>query len=264
MDPLLEFNVPWEINKLAQAVFEGISDSQPSNISMVGTFSSHRLSQLVGGLLDYQLTLDFRRLMYSASLAYVRSSSPHYEDSMNVAELHHISYLAGYDLVNALDLLFSPQSLAKSHLQRIRALFLLSFGTLLAIHYSHRLIDSPPFPGYSNDSTTTKNDQTLWDAMQDHLCLMLAHHLVFLGSRIGFTFQPDVEKKLLTTSVCKWLPEGSFTWKPHLMAGNIAWEARCALEVSDMIQVSHELITNVADRLPHRPPILCNIPADNP
>lgn len=216
----LEFTVTWDINSLVRVVFDWISNSEDSDISMVGVFSSHHFLQLVGSLLDSTLALNFRRLIYSTSLAHVYWSGLHHDHSLTLQDLHHVSYLAGCDLIDTLDIFLSPQSLAESYIQRIQALFLLVFGTILAIGYSSRLTDSPPFPNDRNDSVTT--DWTLWDVMQEHLSQMLGHHLVFLGSRIDFRFQPSVEKRLLTMAVSKWLPEGSFTWTTRSMAGDVS------------------------------------------
>ena len=205
--------VQWDLDYLSQAVFDWISSPILLDISLVGTLSSHTFSQLINGLLGRSTAANFRRLICSASLAYTLSSDASEIGDLTPDDLRRVSYLAGCSLLNALDLYFSPASLARCSHKVIQALFLVCFGTILSVGYTSPLLGSPAFPsGIDDDSATTDRSPTLWDAMREHLCQQLAHHLAYLGSTIGLKFEPKVEESLLKMAVLEWLPQGNFTW----------------------------------------------------
>jgi hypothetical protein len=51
--------------------------------------------------------------------------------------------------------------------------------------------------------------------MQSHLCRTLAHHLVYLSSRLGFPIPSTLEKFILDTAQSMWNKKGHFLWKPR-------------------------------------------------
>ena len=53
---------------------------------------------------------------------------------------------------------------------------------------------------------------TLWLAMREHLCQMLAHHLIYLGSMLGIRFSTDMEQRIIDEAVCGWGKAGDFVW----------------------------------------------------
>ncbi|KFY36832.1 hypothetical protein V495_07579 [Pseudogymnoascus sp. VKM F-4514 (FW-929)] len=65
--------------------------------------------------------------------------------------------------------------------------FILLYGTLLAIYYATDPGSSQSF-NILDSETGSYRPSTLWNAMREHLYSMLAHHLVFLGSRLDLAF----------------------------------------------------------------------------
>jgi len=53
---------------------------------------------------------------------------------------------------------------------------------------------------------------TLWFAMREHLCQMLAHHLIYLGSMLGIRFSTDMEQRIIDEAVRGWGKAGDFVW----------------------------------------------------
>ncbi|KAJ4286636.1 hypothetical protein N0V88_007926 [Collariella sp. IMI 366227] len=70
----------------------------------------------------------------------------------------------------------------------------------------HRV--SPEFPSSSEAvemlSPEFQRSPTLWLAMKEHLCQMLAHHLIFVGSMLGIRFETGVEQRIIETAVARW------------------------------------------------------------
>lgn len=40
--------------------------------------------------------------------------------------------------------------------------------------------------------------------MKEHLCQMLAHHLIFLGSTLGIKMETAVEQSIIDDAICRW------------------------------------------------------------
>jgi hypothetical protein len=48
--------------------------------------------------------------------------------------------------------------------------------------------------------------------MKEHLCQMLAHHLIFLGSMLGIKMDTGLEQRIIDTAVNRWDKMESFVW----------------------------------------------------
>jgi hypothetical protein len=49
-------------------------------------------------------------------------------------------------------------------------------------------------------------------AMQDHLCQILAHYVVYLGSQLTLPIATHVEQFILEAAAARWYKEGNFEW----------------------------------------------------
>lgn len=65
---------------------------------------------------------------------------------MSILELQQIGAIAGQKILSALDYKLRPQNLAKSSKQDLEALFLVVFGTILAVGYTAPTMNYPAFP----------------------------------------------------------------------------------------------------------------------
>jgi hypothetical protein len=68
------------------------------------------------------------------------------EHIISVRVLHQIGAMTGHDLLLELDRKLSPQELAVCSKEDLQALFLIVFGTILAIGYFPPATKFPPFP----------------------------------------------------------------------------------------------------------------------
>jgi hypothetical protein len=84
-------------------------------------------------------------MLYAQSLAYTRSpiSDTGY---FSARELQQIAALAGHSFLLELDRKLTPTHLASCSQEGLEALFLVIFGTTLAVGYASPVAYSPPFP----------------------------------------------------------------------------------------------------------------------
>ncbi|KAK3389919.1 hypothetical protein B0H63DRAFT_556995 [Podospora didyma] len=204
----LEFAFNWSIPDLVGIVSNWFEHPADVSLSLAGTFSSRQMSDLLRPHLDDQITSQHRMLVYASTLAYVHSDyglREAWEGQLGQSDLHQVAYVAGHNLIRELDRILSPTWIAKASKETVEALFLLTFGTMLAIGYSQPMSigqDIPP--------------STLWIAMQGHLSQMLAHYLVFLGAKLGICFNTETEKQITSSPETKWKRRGRFTWKTKI------------------------------------------------
>jgi hypothetical protein len=65
-----------------------------------------------------------------------------------------------------------------------------------------------------DDNEQSPQRETLYEAMQGHLCTTLAHFIVFIGSKLGLPIHSNAERSLLNGAHVQWQKDGSFLWKP--------------------------------------------------
>jgi len=114
--------------------------------------------------------------------------------------LGRLGISAGAKFLQYLDKELNSQPLLTLSVEKRQALFLLTFGTILAIGYTRRSCASD---GHANMS------QELWDPMREFLCGILAHHFVLLGKSIGVEFGKDTEELILHHSLARWYKKGT-------------------------------------------------------
>jgi hypothetical protein len=56
------------------------------------------------------------------------------------------------------------------------------------------------------------SEETLYDVMQEHLCRMLAHYVVYLGSKISLQILGSTERRVLEAAHKRWGKEGRYLW----------------------------------------------------
>lgn len=209
MDTNLKFEVNWDMEDLTGVVTDWLITPASSRISMVGTLSSKHFSNMVGRHLDSNLANRSRMFLYAVSLAHVQVGNMSDSHYLSLPDLQNITCVLGRDLLGQLDRLVSPTELARATKERCEAIFLVLYGTLLAVSYSYCRGTWPTFPPDAMPGA----GKTLWDAMREHLVQMLAHLLVFLSARLGVRFQPSVENSILSTTIPAWKQHGQYTWQ---------------------------------------------------
>jgi hypothetical protein len=145
----LEFasQITWEIDSFSNDIWKWLGSREVASTSKVGAMSSLQFRDLIKPLVghDISTTNDI-----AISLAHTQQSSDH-EYLLSVPDLQKIGALAGKRCLKFLDNTLTASSLAKIFKERnakekLQALFLLAFGTILAIGYAKPVTESPVFP----------------------------------------------------------------------------------------------------------------------
>lgn len=146
-------------------------------------------------------------MLYAESLAYTQPTSDE-KHHLNVPELLQIGAIAGHNVLNFLDLKLKSDSLRSSSKHDLEALFLLLVGTILAVGYSYpnKSAENP------NSLSNATSDSSEFQAMQSHLCQILAHYMVYIGSRLNLPIANDADRFILEAAPKRWHKEGIFRW----------------------------------------------------
>ena len=109
----------------------------PASTSRVGILSSAKFTQLVRTIADEDLTRVFRLLVESSSVLY------NYDGQLDIYwkdyyrdDLESIRSFAGTSVLRHLERVLSNIALAEASLKKMKALFLILFGTIIAVEYS--------------------------------------------------------------------------------------------------------------------------------
>ncbi|KAK3382064.1 hypothetical protein B0T24DRAFT_509 [Lasiosphaeria ovina] len=152
---------------------------------------------------------EFRRFLLATSLVH---SGWHGDRNIRQRDLCAVSHMSGHRLMKQLDRVLTPQFLAKCGRESCQVLFLMVLGVVLAVGYSSaHTTDSPTFPPQML-SVEFQQSPTLWLVMKEHLCQMLAHHLIFLGSLLGIRLETGLEQRLIDTAARRWNKMEAYAW----------------------------------------------------
>lgn len=204
-DITLDFanDVTWNTQALVNDVGQWLHNPLLSNTSKVGMMSSPAFLDTIldsSSSVDEQSGINFRLMLYATSLAHIQQTLPD-GNEFDVPDLLQIGSVAGHEFLKHLDEKLKPQKLAKCTGDDIRSLFLLAFGTILAV-------------GYANDKAPNASPETQhqFKAMQEHICQILAHYVAYLGSQLGLPLARGTEKFMLEAAPEKWRKQGIFRW----------------------------------------------------
>ncbi|KAK3299742.1 uncharacterized protein B0H64DRAFT_379054 [Chaetomium fimeti] len=159
------------------------------------------------------LLADFRSFLLATSLTHARWR----DSSLKVIQARDIcaaGQVSGYRLLKRLDRILTPQFLSRIGRESCQVLFLLVLGAVLGVGYSASQLEdhSPRLPSAEMLSPEFQRSPTLWLAMKEHLCQMLAHHLIFVGSMLGIKLETAVEQRIIDTAVSRWNKAEEFVW----------------------------------------------------
>ncbi len=166
------------------------------NGSVVGALCSRiRPSEAI----DDEFVGDFRNFLFSTSAAHARWHCR----GLSTEDFCKVAHACGSRIIPRLDKMLSPQFLAKCSQETIRTLLLILLGSILAVSYTAHQTSSPAFP-HELLSSQFHESPTLWIAMREHLCQMLAHHLIFLGSLVGIRLETGSEQSIIDSAIKRW------------------------------------------------------------
>ncbi|KAK0658011.1 hypothetical protein B0T16DRAFT_386447 [Cercophora newfieldiana] len=177
---------------------------------------------------DDGLMTEFRRFLLSTSLAHSG-----WTGEIPQSELLTAGHVSGYRLIKRLDRILTPQFLSKLSQESTQMLFLLVLGAVLGVGYSSAMPPSPsPSLPTSPSRGSSRSEQqqqpqppsmsmmsheftqspTLYLSMKEHLCQMLAHHLIFLGSSLGIKLDTTMEQRIIDTAAVRWNKMEKYAW----------------------------------------------------
>jgi hypothetical protein len=197
-------------NRTVVSWLTGPSFSLPGG-SIVMLLCSTMMSMGVSDIVSQDLVTSFRTFLLTTSM-----SRNHWRGNAAVPLSHddicRASLTSGFGVINGLDRILTPQHVARCDIGACQTLFLLLLGTAIGVSYSTRLTESPSFPPESSTGPLFQSSPTLWLAMREHLCQMLAHHLVYLGSILGIKLETAVERSIIEGVVQRWHKTEAYVW----------------------------------------------------
>ncbi|KAH8595430.1 hypothetical protein B0O99DRAFT_594602 [Bisporella sp. PMI_857] len=212
----LEFTseVTWDLGSIANDIVDWLNDPMASKTSKVGTLSSPRFLELVRSSIQENTIVDFQRMIYAISLAYTQptSSDKHF---LTVSELYQVGSMAGHSFLRNLDKKLRPQSLKNCSCDDLRALFLLVVGTILAVGYVEEVANDTPLSDTEMFSKLQHQPVQI-QAIKSHLCQILAHYILFLGSKLKLAIPTTSKQSILKTALSRWNKKGVFQWKNRM------------------------------------------------
>lgn len=219
--------ITWNLPALVLELVEWLNNPQLSTTSKVGLLSSPSFLDLVEPYVGAETSISFQRMLYAESLAYTQPTSDE-KHHLSVPELQKIGAIGGHNVLNFLDLKLKSDSLRSSSKHDLEAVFLLLVGTILAVGYSYpnTSVETPVsrmgFEHFAfirsqtnslqNSSTNNTSHYSEFQAMQSHLCQILAHYVVYIGSRLNLPIANDAERFILEAAPKRWHKERIFRW----------------------------------------------------
>ena len=141
-DPVLACDVKfqWDIDAISSDFVRWLSirSNAPRYASRVEILSSFRLVQLLTDTLPGSLVRSFRLFVEVSSVLYSTDYKYHH-NGIRISDLVLIRSFTGARVLHDLDKMLQESLLVKGGLLKLKALFVLLFGTILAVGYSGQL-----------------------------------------------------------------------------------------------------------------------------
>lgn len=222
--PSFDDMIEWDVRSISSEFVLWMCDehAQTGSTSLVGILSSSAfesmLSKLVGGALSRHLKL----LVKLTSFLYSSGGQASYADC-DSSTLWSLRSFAGTRVLQDLVLALCNASLAAALLEKLTALFLVLFATIIAVGYTEPRrpsgdLDASTWglPAHqlptSTGSCTSGPSAESFSEAKKHLLCILAHHLVYIADRLNL-LKPNVSRKhIIEGSACRWNRRATFQW----------------------------------------------------
>lgn len=178
------------------------------NGSLIHSLTSAIFSKDIEEVLGADMAIDFRVFLFATSLAHTQWDGGGWSNFY----LRRAAQISGSRIIRRLDHFLTPQFVAKLGRDASRGVFLFVLGVILGI-------------GYFGDSMEVlgskfRKSPTLWLTMKEHICQMLAHHLIFIGSTIGIKLDTAAEQSIIDGAIGRWRKTEMFGWARQQSAVN--------------------------------------------
>lgn len=206
--------IQWDVGSISLEFVLWMTDdhAQPGSTSLVGILSSSAFESLISKFVDESLSKHVRLLVETTLYLNPHGNQTSYVGCDNWWRLHS---LAGNRVLQELESALGNASLATASLEKLTALFLVQFATIIAVGYSESRTSSInldpsifELPVYQSPKPTGSppsgpSAQVVLEAKK-HLLRILAHHMVYIAERINLLGPQVSRKRIIEGSDCRW------------------------------------------------------------
>lgn len=222
--PSFDAMIKWDVGSISSefVLWMTEDDAQPGSTSLVGILSSSAFENMISKFVDRSLSKHVRLLVKLTSLLYSREGQASYA-GCDSTSLWSLRSFAGTRVLQELEPALGTPSLSIALLEKLTALFLVLFATIIAVGYSKPRrpsgdLDASTFglPVYqspiSTESCTSDGSAQAFSEAQEHLLRILAHHMVYIAERINLLEPKVSRKRIIEGSACRWNRRATFRW----------------------------------------------------
>ena len=262
--PAFDEMIEWDVRSISSefVLWMCHDHAQTGSTSLVGILSSSAFENMISKFVNRSLSKHVRLLVKLTSVLYCSGGQASYADCDSTT-LWSLRSVAGTRVLQELVSALCNTSLAASLLEKLTALFLVLFATIIAVGYSEPRrptgdlsastcvppVHQSPIPtGSCNSGLSAK----VFSEAQKHLLSILAHHMVYIAERINL-LEPNVSRKrIIEGSACRWNRTATFQWNemPASKDANIQSNVVSSGEVEDNSKRTDPIS-------PTRPPVRC-------
>ncbi|PQE25322.1 zn 2cys6 transcription factor protein [Rutstroemia sp. NJR-2017a BBW] len=203
-------SVDWNLDSLANDVVQWLNNLSESQTSKVGILSSPTFLNIVNscGFGDAGFGAAFQKVIYTETLIYTNGHgwSRSILTGLTLEDLKMIGALSGQKWLELLEKQLKPHILASRTKEQLQLLFLLVFGTILAVGYTG------PFEFESLQYDAKPLERQYFTETQEYLCKILAHYMVFLATKLRLPIAEATERQIMIAAHTRWEKEGTFSW----------------------------------------------------
>lgn len=242
----LGFNAEFDVDRLFEVAADWLisadnDTARVGNVSQVGILCSPEFASLVQQVLPRQMVEDFQVMLWALTMLHCYEMSGdtggHVPLPSTKTELEEAGAQAGERFLNALEHILRGDSRPNTGAittispdSKIKSTFLLVLGAIICLAYTKSPADQLLFP---KDSPTP--NVGVCDAVKSQLCVMLAHHMLWLARKANMKFPPEWERRLVDRADALWDKTGSFSWRLRAQQSD---SNRCLTNTTDVPESS--------------------------
>lgn len=223
--PSFDDMIKWDVGSISSefVLWMSADDAQTGSTSLVGILSSSAFESMVSKFVDRSLSKHVRLLLELTSFLYSYGTKASYADC-DWTSLWSLRSFSGTRVLQELEPALGPTSLAAASVEKLTALFLVLFATIIAVGYSKqrgpsRDLDASTsgLPVYQSPTSTDSYDSSpsaqVFSEAQEQLLRILALHMVYIAERIDLLGEEISRKRIIEGSASRWNRKATFQWK---------------------------------------------------
>lgn len=217
--------IKWDVGSISAEFVLWMTDDDalPGSTSLVGILSFSAFESMISKFVDRSLSRNVRLLVELTSILYSHGSQGSYA-ACDATSLWNLCSLVGTRVLQGLESALGNASLAAASLEKLKALFLVQFATIIAVGYwqprsplgdpgvSTSALPAHQPPTSAESCTPGPSAQVLSEA-QDNLLRILTHHMVYIAERINLLDPTVSRKRIIEDSARRWNRRPTFQWE---------------------------------------------------